>query len=128
MTLVIRQLQIMQMQQNHESERPLDHAKATMLKPLYRTQCPKVSSPVDCRLASTKMVMLNAHPKDQRPEASVVSRNNISFSGGLELYNTTELNHKYSIVKECKTTTRRNRLFAVYRHVFRDVLARYPEE
>lgn len=122
----IYQLQLIHVE--NESESPFDHAISMMLKPYYRIQCPKVSThfrqnPVDCRLASTKMIMLNA--RDKRPEDSVVSWNNVS---SLELYNTSKLTETYSVLPECKTNTWRSRLFAIYRHVFRDILTRYPNE
>jgi hypothetical protein len=113
--------------QQVESEREsiLDHVAATVLKPIYAAMCPIKSNndAVVCPPIS-KIIVLNGRPT--RPVQSVNSWRNVPAK--IEYYNTTSLLSTYGTISECKTTSWRARLFAIYKHVFRDTMAKYPND
>ena len=104
-----------------QMESPLDHLPSNLLKPFYRFQCPIMSQKKDCSLP--KLLMVSARPLDRRLAA---------YSSWLPyqvvFINTTAWSREFARTGECSEESFPNRLFYVYKGVFRTVLADYDDE
>ena len=114
----IRQYHVSQVYKEQESV--LDHTRSVFMKAMYRWMCPKQSTNHDnakCP-ALPPIIMLNA--RTHRPPASILSWDHISDQ--LVLYNTSQLSLTYKIVPGCRTSSWRARLFAIYQHIFQEII------
>lgn len=106
----------------NELQSPLDHLPSNVMKPFYRLQCPDMSENLMCEMP--KMFMISARPKEERIHSA------LSWdSQKIYFVNTTSLSRNY--VKsntECAKKTFGNRLFYVYRKVFKETLKKYPND
>lgn len=105
----------------NQLQSPLDHLPSNVMKPFYRLQCPDMSESITCKMP--KMMMISARPKEKRIHSA------LSWSSQkIDIINTTILSQNYvKTNNECAKITFGNKLFYVYRQVFKQVLKDHPD-
>ena len=108
---------------NKQKESPFDHFTSKLFKPYYLLRCPDVNqhSYLNCTLP--KMFMISARPEEERQESQASwSYHNVNR------IDTRSLSTNLTLHPECSKLTWSNRLFSIYRAVFKDVLESSMDE
>ena len=106
-----------------EDEAPLDHLAAILQKPLYALNCPIIRETDDRTLKMPPAVMISARPKEQVAFALATWQRYFNLS----VIRTDSFSSTY-INTRCRKTAWKARLFAVYQHVFQQMISQYPAD
>lgn len=102
---------------NKQKESPFDHLTAKLFKPYYSLRCPGVNQHSHLNCTLPKMFMISARPEAERRQSQTSwSHHNVNR------IDTGSLSRNLTTHSECSKPTWSNRLFSIYRTVFRDIL------
>ncbi|KAJ0409985.1 hypothetical protein ATCC90586_009662 [Pythium insidiosum] len=116
-----------------KGESPLDHAKTTLLSPLYKTRCQRALRPGDidddsfCRQRRPPIVMISARSPEQRLESNA-SWQALPADWRPRVLDTKPMSAELADVarNDCPDRPWAYRLFRIYERVFRQLLNEYP--
>jgi hypothetical protein len=111
-----------------ENEGIFDHALVTIQKPFYSMNCPEIlrdENPIvnDMMVLPSPFFMISARPKDHVDPALATWQSHFNVT----LISTSVFSETFRNTR-CRTASWKSRLFAVYEHVFAELLSEYPDQ